>query len=63
MPDVLLLLLLAAAILLVADLLLAGGAMTMAGMSAMTAAVAHPLTAGALVVLIIVLAIVLGGQT
>lgn len=62
MPDVLLLLLLAAAILLVADLLLAGGAMTMAGMSAMATAVAHPLAAGALVVLIVALVLVLGGQ-
>jgi len=52
-----------AAILLVADLLLAGGAMTMTGMSAMATMVAHPLAAGALVVLIIVLALVLGGQT
>lgn len=63
MPDLLLILLLVAAILLVADLLLAGGAMTMAGMSAMTSVVAHPLAAGALVVLAIVLVLVLGGQT
>jgi len=63
MPDLLLSLLLVAAILLVADLLLAGGAMTMTGMSAMATMVAHPLTAGALVVLIIVFALVLGGQT
>ena len=63
MPDLLLPLLLAAAILLVADLLLAGGAMTMAGMSAMTTAVAHPFAAGALVVLIVALVLVLGGQT
>ena len=62
MPDLVLTLLLVAAILLVADLLLAGGAMTMAGMSAMAGAVAHPLAAGALVVLIIVLFLVLGGQ-
>lgn len=63
MPDLLLTLLLVAAILLVADLVLAGGAMTMTGMSAMAAAVAHPLAAGALVVLVIVLALFLGGQT
>jgi hypothetical protein len=62
MPDLLLSLLLGAAILLVADLLLAGGAMTMTGMSAMAGAVAHPLAAGALVVLVIVLFLVLGGQ-
>lgn len=62
MPDLLLTLLLGAAILLVADLLLAGGAMTMTGMSAMVGAVAHPLAAGALVVLVIVLFLVLGGQ-
>ena len=63
MPDLLLILLLVAAILLVADLMLAGGAMTMMGMSAMAGMVAHPLAAGALVVLILVLALVLGGQT
>lgn len=63
MPDLILILLLAAAILLVADLVFAGGAMTMTGMSTMVGAVAHPLAAGALVVLIIVLVMVLGGQT
>ncbi len=62
MPDFLLTLLLVAAILLVADLLLAGGAMTMTGMSAMAGAVAHPLAAGALIVLVIALFVVLGGQ-
>ena len=62
MPDVLLLLLRVAATLLVADLQLTGGAMTMAGMSAMAAAVAHPLAAGALVALIVALVLVLGGQ-
>ena len=62
MPDLVLTLLLVAAILLVTDLLLAGGAMTMAGMSAMAGAVAHPLAAGALVVLVVVLFLVLGGQ-
>jgi hypothetical protein len=62
MPDLLPTLLLIAAILLVADFLLAGGAMTMTGMSAMAGAVAHPLAAGALVVLVIVLFLVLGGQ-
>lgn len=62
MPDLVLTLLLVAAILLVADLLLAGGAVTMAGMSAMAGAVANPLPAGALVVLVIALFLVLGGQ-
>ena len=62
MPDPLLTLLIVAAILLVADLLLAGGAMTMTGMSAMAGTVAHPLGAGALVVLVIVLFLILGGQ-
>lgn len=60
MPDLLLILPLVAAVLLVADLLLAGGAMTLAGMSATMTAVGHPLGAGALVVLAIVLALVLG---
>lgn len=63
MPDLLLILLLVAAILVLADLLLAGGAMTMTGTSAMVGAFAHPLSAGAVVVLIIALALVLGGQT
>lgn len=63
MPDVLTILLLVVAILLLADVLLAGGAMTMTGMSAMTTALAHPLAAGALVILVIVLALVAGGQT
>ena len=61
MPDVLLTLLLVAAILLVADLFLAGGAMTMTGMSAMAGVVAHPLMAGALIVIIFVLFLILGG--
>lgn len=63
MPDLLLILVLVAAILLVADLFLAGGAMTMAGMSAMTTVIAHPLAAGALVVLVIALVLVLSGGT
>ena len=62
MPDLVPTLLLVGAILLVADVLLAGGAMTITGMSAMAGAVAHPLTAGALVVLVIALIVVLGGQ-
>ena len=62
MPDIVFTLLLVAAILLVADLLLAGGTMTMAGMSAMAGVVAHPLAAGALVVLVIVLTLVVGGR-
>lgn len=61
MSDPLLTLLLIAAILLVADLLLAGGAMTMTGMSAVAGAVAHPLAAGALVVLVVVLVLTFGG--
>lgn len=63
MPDLILILLVVAAILLVADLVVAEGAMTMAGMSAVTSVVAHPLTAGPSVVLVIVLVLVLGGQT
>jgi hypothetical protein len=63
MPDLVITLLLIAAIFVVADLLLAGGAMTMAGMSAMAGAVAHPLVAGALVILIVVLVLFLGGAT
>lgn len=63
MPDLLFTLLLMAAILLIADLVLAGGAMTMTGMSAMASVVVHPLAAGALVVLVIVLVLILGGQT
>lgn len=62
MPDLLFVVLLVAAILLVADLLLAGGAMTMTGMSAMVGVVAHPLAAGALAALVIVLVLILGGQ-
>lgn len=61
MPDPLLTLLLIAAILLVADLLFAGGAMTMTGMSAVAGAVAHPLAAGALVVLVVLLLLTFGG--
>lgn len=61
MPDLFAALLLIAAILLVADLLLAGGAMTMTGMSAVVGTVAHPLALGALVVLVTVLVLILGG--
>jgi hypothetical protein len=61
MPDSVPTLLLVGAILLVADLVLAGGAITMTGMSAMVGTVVHPLAAGALIVLVIVL-VVLGGQ-
>lgn len=60
MPDLLVTLLLVAAILLVADLLLAGGAMTMMGVSATMGVVAHPLAAGALVVLVVALILLLG---
>ena len=62
MPDLLGTLLLVVAILLVADLLFAGGAMTMTGMSAIVGAVAHPLAAAALVVLVVVLVLALGGS-
>jgi hypothetical protein len=61
MPDVLITLLLVAAILLILDLLLAGGAMTMTGVSAMAGAVAHPLAAGALVILVVIAVLLLGG--
>jgi len=59
--DLLVTLLVVAAILVLADLLLAGGAMTMTGMSTMVGAVAHPLVAGALVVLVVGLVLLLGG--
>ncbi len=61
MPELVVTLLLVAAILLVADLLLAGGAMTMTGMSAMAGAFAHPLAAGALVLLVGVLLLTVAG--
>ena len=63
MPDLLLTLLLIGAILVLADLVLAGGAMTMTGMSAMTAVIAHPLVVGAAVILVILFVFVLGGKT
>lgn len=63
MPDLILILLLVVAILLIADLVLAGGAMTMTGMSTVVGTVAHPLAAGALIVLAVILVIALGGQT
>ena len=63
MPDPILTLLLVVAVLLVADLLLAGGAMTMTGMSAVAGVVVHPLAAIALVVLIVVLVLTLGGAS
>jgi hypothetical protein len=59
--DVLATLLVVAAILIVADLLFAGGAMTMTAMSGMAGAVAHPLAAGALVVLVAALVLLLMG--
>lgn len=61
--DLLLTLLVVAAILILVDLLLAGGAMTMTGMSTMAGVVAHPFVAGALVVLVVVLVLLLGGAT
>ncbi len=60
MPDLLATLLVIAAILLVADLLLAGGAMTMTGVAGMMGLVSHPLAAGALVVLVVALILLLG---
>lgn len=62
MPDLLVWLLVVAAILLIADLVFAGGGMTMAGMSAMTSVVAHPLAVGALAILVIVLVVVAGAR-
>jgi hypothetical protein len=59
--DLLVTLLVVAAILVVADLLLTGGAMMGTGMMAMAGIVAHPLTAGALIVLIVALVLLLGG--
>lgn len=61
MPDLLVTLLIMAAILLVADLLLAGGAMTMTGAAGVMGMLSHPLTAAALVVLVVALALVHGG--
>ena len=63
MPDSVFTVLLVAAVLLVADVVLAGGAMTMSAVSAMTGAVAHPLAAGALVLLVVALVLTLGGAT
>lgn len=63
MPDLVLTLVIIVVILLLADLVLAGGAMTMTGMSAMVGTLAHPLAAAALITLVIVLVMVLGGQT
>jgi hypothetical protein len=60
MNDVVLIVLIVAVLVVFADLMLAGGAMTMGGMSAMAGAVAHPLVAGALVVLVIALALLIG---
>ena len=61
MPDLLVTFLVVAAILLLADLLLAGGAMTMMGVSATMGVVTHPLVAGALVILVVALVLLLGG--
>lgn len=61
MPEPLVALMLVAALLLIADLLLAGGAMTMTGVTAMAGAVAHPLAAGALVALAVVVVLLLVG--
>jgi hypothetical protein len=61
MPDLLVTLLTIAAILLVADVLLAGGAMTMMGVGGVIGIFSHPLTAAALVVLVVALVLLLGG--
>ncbi len=61
MPDLLATLLIIAAILLVSDLLLAGGAMTMMGVGGMIGIFSHPLTAAALIVLMVALVLMLGG--
>lgn len=61
MQDPLAILLVIAAILLVVDVLFAGGAMTMTGMSAVAGTVAHPVVAGLLLVLVIVLALSFAG--
>jgi hypothetical protein len=60
MPDSVLSLVIVAAILLVFDLLFMGGAVTMRGVSATMGAVAHPLAAGALVMLVVALVLALG---
>lgn len=62
MADPLLVLLIVAAVLVIADVLLTGGAMTMGTMTAMSGVVAHPLAAGALVILVIALALVFSGR-
>lgn len=59
--DPLLTLLVVAAILLLVDVLLMGGGMTMTAMSGMAGAFAHPLVAGAVVLLFVILVMVLGG--
>lgn len=61
MSDVLTTVLVILAVLLVADLVFAGGAMTVGGMGAMMGAVAHPLVAGTLIVLVIVALLLVGG--
>jgi hypothetical protein len=63
MPDLLLALVLVALVLLAAFLLVVGGAMTMTGMSATAGLVSRPLAAGALVGLVVAVAILLGGAT
>lgn len=63
MPDFLSTVLIIAVVVLVADLVLAGGSMTMTGMSGVVGVMAHPLVAGALVAIVIILFILLGGHT
>ena len=62
MPDLLTSLVVVAVIFLLADLLLVGGTMTMTGMSAMVGVIAHPLAAAALIALVIVLGLLVGGR-
>lgn len=61
MPDWVMTLLVVAAILLVLDLLFMGGGMTMTAMSGMAGGLAHPLVAGAVVALVVILVLILGG--
>jgi hypothetical protein len=61
MSDVLATLLVVAAILLVLDLLFMGGGMTMTAISGMAGGMAHPLVGGAVVALVVILVLILGG--
>lgn len=61
MPDLLVVLVVVAVVLLLADLLLIGGAMTMAGMSAMGTLIVHPLAAAVVIVAILGLGLLVSG--